>query len=197
MQKPYSESCDQNKSSILSIIEPIFSNCHEILEIGSGTGQHAVCFAGKMSHLHWRCSDCEPYIAGINQWINESEVTNVVAPISLDVSKSEWPVGHVDAIFTANSIHIMHDQDVVNLLKGAGALLSKGGHLEIYGPFNYDGLLTSASNKSFEQWLKDRDPLSGIKDFEVIVELASNNGLIFYEDYEMPANNRILHFKKR
>lgn len=197
MQKLYSESCDQNKSPILFIIESIFSTCHEVLEIGSGTGQHAVYFAEKMPHLRWRCSDCEPYIVGINQWIDDSDVINVVAPVKLDVSESEWPAAPVDAVFTANSIHIMHDQDVVNLMKGSGNLLNKGGHLVIYGPFNYGDSFTSASNESFEQWLKSRDPLSGIKDFELIADLAGNNDLMLCEDYEMPANNRILHFRKR
>lgn len=196
MQKPYSESCDQNKAPILSIIEPLFTSCTDVLEVGSGTGQHAIYFAEKMPHLRWHCSDCAPYIAGIKQWIDESDVPNVMAPIVLDVSDSQWPTLSVDAIFTANSIHIMHDQDVTNFIKGVGRLLKKGGHLMIYGPFNYDGSFTSASNESFQQWLKSRDLLSGIKHFEDIVSLASSNALQLCKDYEMPANNRILHFKK-
>ena len=196
MQKPYSESCDQNKAPILSIIEPLFTSCSDILEVGSGTGQHAIYFAEKMPHIRWHCSDCAPYIAGINQWIDESDVQNVVAPIVLDVTGSQWPTLQVDAIFTANSIHIMHEQDVINFIKGAGRLLKKGGHLMIYGPFNYEGSFTSASNESFQQWLKSRDSLSGIKHFEDIVSLASSNALQLCTDYEMPANNRILHFKK-
>ena len=196
MQKPYSESCDQNKQPILSVIEPLFSTCSEILEIGSGTGQHAIYFAEKMPHLRWHCSDCSPYLDGINQWLEECGVANVLAPFALDVSSSDWPTLSFDAIFTANTIHIMHSRDVINLLKGAGELLKEGGNFVIYGPFNYDGSYTSASNESFDQWLKNQDPFSGIKNFEDIESLANINGMSLCHDYEMPANNRILHFKK-
>jgi cyclopropane fatty-acyl-phospholipid synthase-like methyltransferase len=196
MQRPYSESCDQNKLPILSVIEPIFIGCSVVLEIGSGTGQHAVYFAEKMPHLQWRCSDCASDLVGINQWIKDSHVSNVITPITLDVSESQWPTDPVDAMFTANSLHIMRYQDVINFMTGAGILLNTGGHLVIYGPFNYNGEFTSASNKSFEQWLKSRDPLSGIKNFEDIEALANQNGFKLCRDYEMPANNRILHFIK-
>jgi cyclopropane fatty-acyl-phospholipid synthase-like methyltransferase len=196
MRKPYSESCDQNKLPILSIVEPIFADCSEVLEIGSGTGQHAIYFAEKMPHLLWRCSDCAPYLAGINQWIEDSHISNVITPTTLDVSTSQWPTNPVDAVFTANSFHIMHDQDVINLMNGAGKLLNAGGHLVIYGPFNYNGEFTSASNKSFEQWLKGRDSLSGIKNFEDVESLANQNGFKLCHDYDMPANNRIVHFIK-
>ena len=195
MQKPYSESCDQNKLFILSVIKPLLVNCSEILEVGSGTGQHAIYFAEEMPHLCWHCSDCDEYISGINQWIKESGVANVLAPVILDVSV-EWPKSTFDAVFTANSVHIMHFKDVVNLFKGVTQVLNEGGHFLIYGPFNYNGSYTSPSNESFDQWLKNRDVLSGIENFEDIESLAKDNGLTLVKDYEMPANNRILHFKK-
>jgi len=198
MQKPYSESCDQNKFPILSIINPIFSDCSKILEIGSGTGQHAIFFAENMPHLSWHCSDCHSYIEGIKQWVEESDVPNVITPVTLDVSRSSWPkYSHpIDAVFTANTFHIMNNQDVVNFMEGVGNLLNNGAHLVIYGPFNYKGEFTSASNESFEQWLKNRDPLSGIKNYEDIESLANQNDFKLCRDYEMPANNRILHFIK-
>jgi SAM-dependent methyltransferase len=196
MKKPYSESCDQNKDPILSVISPLFSTCSNVLEIGSGTGQHAVYFAKKMPHLKWHSSDCLSYHEGINMWLADAGVANVVPPFELNVTSSPWPVFDVDAVFTANSIHIMHQQDIVNLMNGVGKLLKPDGSLVIYGPFNYNGLYTSASNESFDQWLKDRDPFSGIKHFEEIECLANNNGMRFVEDYEMPVNNRILHFIK-
>ena len=102
-----------------------------------------------------------------------------------------------DAVFTANSLHIMHQQDVVNLMSGVGELLKPDGSLVIYGPFNYNGFYSSASNESFDCWLKDRDPLSGIKHFEEIERLANNNAMQLVTDYEMPENNRILHFIKQ
>lgn len=196
MNKPYSESCDQNKDVILSVISPLFFSLSNVLEIGSGTGQHAIYFAGKMPHLTWHTSDCQSYLDGINMWLADTGLTNVLPPLELDVSRSQWPQLEVDAVFTANSIHIMQQQDVVNLINGVGKLLKQGGSFVIYGPFNYNGLYTSKSNESFDQWLKDRDPLSGVKNFEEIESMANSNNMQLVTDYEMPANNRILHFIK-
>jgi cyclopropane fatty-acyl-phospholipid synthase-like methyltransferase len=197
MRKPYSESCDQNRDPILAVISPLFSTCSRILEIGSGTGQHAIYFAEKMPHLKWYCSDCQSQLEGINMWLADAGLKNLVPPFELDVSSSQWPNLDVDAVFTANTIHIMHQQEVENLFTGVGKLLKANGSLVIYGPFNYNGSYTSASNESFDQWLKARDPLSGIKHFEDIERLANNNGMQLVTDYEMPANNRILHFVKK
>jgi len=196
MKKPYSESCDQNQDPILSIISPALSSASSVLEIGSGTGQHAIYFAEKMPHLVWYTSDCPPYLEGINMWLSDVGLSNVRPPFELDVTASTWPELHVDTVFTANSIHIMNQQDVVNFFSGVGRLLHEEGSLMIYGPFNYNGVYTSRSNESFDQWLKGRDPLSGIKHFEEMVSLANDNGMRLVSDYEMPANNRILHFEK-
>ena len=196
MNKPYSESCDQNKEVILSVISPLFFSLSNVLEIGSGTGQHAVYFAEKMPHLTWYTSDCLSYLDGINTWLVDAGLTNVKPPFDLDVSKSPWPILDIDAVFTANSVHIMHQQDVVNLINGVGILLKQKGSLLIYGPFNYNGLYTSKSNENFDHWLKQRDPLSGIKNFEEIESLANSNNMQLVTDYAMPANNRILHFEK-
>lgn len=196
MPKPYSESCEQNKEAILSIIQPLLSRCSNVLEIGSGTGQHAIYFAEKMPYLQWLCSDRSEFIAGINQWLDESDTTNVIAPLVLDVSKTQWPAISVDAVFTANTVHIMHDDNVIDLVRGVNDVLNEGGHFFIYGPFNYKGEFTSSSNTSFDLWLKNNDALSGIKDFEKVEGLAEACGLKLCDDYEMPANNRILHFIK-
>ena len=196
MNKPYSESCDQNKDAILSVISPLFFLLTNVLEIGSGTGQHAVYFAEKMPQLTWHTSDCRSYLNGINAWLADACLTNIKPPFELDVSKSQWPIVDIDAIFTANSVHIMQQQDVVNLINGVGKLLKQKDSFVIYGPFNYNGQYTSKSNESFDQWLKQRDPLSGIKHFEEIESLANDNGMRLVTDYEMPANNRILHFIK-
>lgn len=196
MTKPYSESCDQNKDVILSAIAPIVASCSDVLEIGSGTGQHAVYFANKLPHLIWRTSDCLSYLEGINAWISEARLTNVKEPFELDVSNSKWPIMEVDAVFTANSVHIMHQNDVENLIQFSAGVLKQNGSFIIYGPFNYAGDYTSESNARFDQWLKDRDPLSCIKHFEDINRLANDNGLKLVKDYSMPANNRILHFLK-
>ena len=196
MNKPYSESCEQNKEPILSVISPIFSSYSRVLEIGSGTGQHAVYFAEKMPHLTWCSSDRRSYLEGINMWLEDAALSNVVPPIELDVCSDHWPVLDIDAVFTANSVHIMSLQEVVCLMRGVGKLLRAQGSLVIYGPFNYSGSYTSESNASFDQWLKSRDPRSGIKDFEVMLSLASDNAMQLIADHAMPANNRILHFMK-
>ena len=196
MNKPYSESCDQNKEPILSVISPVFSTLSSVLEVGSGTGQHAIYFAEKMPHLKWYTSDCQSYLEGISMWLNEAALPNTAGPVELDVTVSPWPGLDVDAIFTANTVHIMGWNEVTHLMTGAGQLLGNQGSLLIYGPFNYGGVYTSDSNERFDQWLKSRDPKSGIKNFEDIVSLAADNGMELVTDYAMPANNRILHFNK-
>lgn len=197
MNKPYSESCDQNRDPILSVISPLFAACNRVLEIGSGTGQHAVYFAANMPHLTWCCSDCRPQLAGITMWLADAGLENIEPPFELNVSSTQWPEIEIDAVFTANTVHIMNQHDVINLFRGVGRLLKTGGSFVIYGPFNYNGSYTSASNESFDHWLKDRDPASGIKHFEDLERLAEENGLQLVTDYEMPVNNRILHFEKR
>jgi len=196
MNKPYSESCEQNKEPILSVISPIFSSYSRVLEIGSGTGQHAVYFAEKMPHLTWCSSDRRSYLEGINMWLEDAALSNVVPPIELDVCSDHWPVLDIDAVFTANSLHIMGQREVESLMEGVGKLLSEQGSLVIYGPFNYAGSYTSESNARFDQWLKSRDPASGIKDFEEILSLADVHAMRLVADHMMPANNRILHFMK-
>lgn len=196
MNKPYSESCDQNKVPILSVISPLFANRSRILEIGSGTGQHAVYFANEMSHLVWKTSDCKAYIPGIQLWLEEAALANIESPIELDVSVSPWPMLDVDAVFTANTFHIMSEFEVKACIEGVGRLLKQQDSFVIYGPFNYNGEYTSASNQSFDQWLKNRNSKSGIKDFEFVLKIAEDNDLQFEQDYAMPANNRILHFVK-
>ena len=197
MPKPYSESCDQNKDPILTIISPLLSAHLKVLEIGAGTGQHAIYFAENMPQLTWYTSDCAPYLDGIRMWLDEASLANTVPPFELNVSTSQWPEFEVDAIYTANTLHIMSFADVAIFFSGAGELLQPGGSLLIYGPFNYNGLYTSESNERFDQWLKSMDPLSGIKHFEAINTLADNNRLQLIMDYELPANNRILHFSKK
>jgi len=196
MNKPYSESCDQNREPIYSVIQPLLDSARQVLEIGSGTGQHAVYFAEKLPHLTWHASDRKDYLDGIRYWLEESELSNVSGPLELDMSGSHWPSIDVDAVFTANSIHIMHAEEVANLVSGVGQLLHRNGDFLIYGPFNYGQQYSSDSNANFDAWLKERDSQSGIKNFEDIVAMAADAGMSLVDDYVMPANNRILHFKK-
>jgi cyclopropane fatty-acyl-phospholipid synthase-like methyltransferase len=196
MNKPYAESCDQNRGPILTVIKPLLEDCSSVLEIGSGTGQHAVYFAEQMPHLLWHPSDCARYLAGINLWIDDAGLENVQRPVELDVSRSIWPRIQVDAVFSANTVHIMRWPDVEALFAGVGKVLNESGGLLLYGPFNYDGCYTSASNENFDRWLKNRDPDSGIRDFEELDRLARQAGMRLDSDFEMPANNRLLYWRK-
>lgn len=196
MTKPYSESCDQNRESILEVIGPLFAGCRAVLEIGSGTGQHAVFFGGKMPHLTWYTSDRVENHTGIKRWLADAGLANVRPPIALDVLQNPWPELDADTVFSANTVHIMHWNEVEALFAGVGRLLPAGGRFALYGPFNYDGGYTSESNERFDAWLKSRDPLSGIRDFTDLQRLASRAGMDLYEDYAMPANNRILCWEK-
>lgn len=190
--KPYSESCDQNRAPILAVIQPLFSTCRELLEIGSGTGQHAVYFAQKMPHLIWHTSDRKENHSGISMWLNDAGLHNTRSPIALDVTLGDWPQQQFDAVFSANSAHIMHWADVEAMFAGVGRVLQQGGIFALYGPFNYNGEFTSESNARFDEWLKQLDPHSGVRDFEAVNQLAILAGMQLLNDDEMPANNRIL-----
>lgn len=194
--KPYAESCDQNRGPILDIIRPLFAGCAHVLEIGSGTGQHAVYFAGNLPHLTWYTSDLAGCHDGIRQWLDEAGLPNTRGPLLLDVTQSDWTLPTVDAVFSANTAHIMHWPMVEALFDGVGRMLPPEGRFVLYGAFNYGGDFTTESNARFDRWLKERDPLSGIRDFEAVNALAERAGMLLEEDNAMPNNNRILCWKK-
>ncbi|MCW8907609.1 MAG: class I SAM-dependent methyltransferase [Sedimenticola sp.] len=194
--KPYSESCDQNREPILHVIGPLLQDARSLLEIGSGTGQHAVYFAAALPHLVWHTSDCAEYHPGIRLWLEAEALANTRPPLQLDVARSEWPELEVDAVFSANTAHIMHWHEVEAMFAGVGRLLQPGGRFLLYGPFNYHGRFTSDSNVRFDQWLKARDPGMGVRDIEELSQLAEEAGLRLQEDFEMPANNRILYWQR-
>ena len=194
--KPFAESSEQNWKPIFSVIKPLLQNCNSVLEIGSGTGQHAVYFGEHLSHLTWQCSDRLENHKGINMWIDDSGLENILPPLELDTIHNDWPEDSFDAIFSANTVHIMDWGAVEAFFDGAGKCLVPEGKMLLYGPFNYDGQFTSDSNARFDQWLKQRDPLSGVRDFEELDKLANRAGLQLMRDYEMPANNRLLYWKK-
>lgn len=193
--KPYSQACENNKAHILPALQQAFSNAGSVLEVGSGSGQHAVFFAKHLPHLQWQTSDLPINHAGINQWLTEFPSTNLHAPINLDLS-APWPIDNVSSIYTANTLHIVSWELVKAFFEGVKTHLKPKGKLCIYGPFNYDGKFTSESNANFEVWLKQNSELSGIRDFEEIILLADKAGLTLIEDHEMPANNRLLEFQK-
>jgi cyclopropane fatty-acyl-phospholipid synthase-like methyltransferase len=189
--KPYAEACDQNKTPILTVLSRLFTKTRSVLEIGSGTGQHAVHFASAMPHLIWQTSDMAANHLGIRAWLDEAALPNTRNPIDLDV-RDVWPAETYDGIFSANTTHIMSWSEVEHLFEGVGRVLAHSGCFALYGPFNYYGQYTSDSNRRFDGWLKQRNPLSGIRDFSDLNRLAEAQGLNIEEDVEMPVNNRIL-----
>lgn len=192
IDKPFSESCVQNRDPILAILRPLFTDRRHVLEIGSGTGQHAVYFAADLPHLVWQTADVPQHHPGIQAWLEEAALPNVLPPLALDVNDTAWRSGRYDAVFSANTLHIMGWPEVERFFAGVGAILEAGGILAVYGPFNYGGRYTSESNARFDAWLKARDPASGVRDFEAVDALARSQGLILQQDIAMPANNRTL-----
>lgn len=195
MNKPFSQACENNKTFILPILLESFQRSKTLIEIGSGTGQHAVYFAKNMPWLSWQTSDVVENHQGIKQWLNEFPANNLHDPIVLDLN-APWSVTKIDAIYTANTLHIVSWHLVEAFFQGVSQHLASGGKCCIYGPFNYQGKFTSESNASFNDWLKERDGQSGIRDFEAINKLAKQAGLLLEHDHEMPANNRLLVFNK-
>ncbi|CAD6879155.1 hypothetical protein [Methylomonas albis] len=192
IQKPFSQACENNKEPILQILKTVFDQPMTVWEIGSGTGQHACHFAGNLPHLTWQPTDRPENLPGIHLWRDAVQLANLLPPLSLDVADLQWPCARIDALFTANTLHIMSSAEVGLLFKRLANYLSAEATLCIYGPFNYAGAYTSESNARFDLWLKERDERSGIKDFETIMGLAAAIGLTLQADHAMPANNRLL-----
>jgi len=197
IEKPYSQSSENNKDYILAILREAFQNSNSVLEIGSGTGQHAVFFASNLSHLTWQPSGLETDLSGIRLWLDEASVSNINKPINLDVNNLPWDIGEYSGVFTANTLHIMGKAEIENMFLGIAQTLLSKGILCVYGPFNYDRIYTSESNERFDGWLKKRNPQSGIRDFEWVSSLAKNIGLELVRDYAMPANNRLLVWRMK
>ena len=194
MTLPFAEACEQNKGFILDAIRPWLTG--RALEIGSGTGQHAVHFAAAVPGVVWQASDLAPNLAGIRARIEHSGLPNLPSPLQLDVL-GEWPPGEYDFVFTANSFHIMSEAMVAACIAGVGAVLAPGGAFAVYGPFNYEGRYTAESNARFDAFLRSRDPDSGLRDVRDLRNLADTAGMDLARDIEMPANNRTLVWKKR
>ena len=201
--KPYSPACDRNREPILQVLRGCFADRRRVLEIGSGTGQHAVHFAAAMPWLTWQCSDVAENLPGIGMWLEEAALANTPPAIELDVG-GDWSqvlhegCGAFDAVFSANALHIMGWPQVESFFAGIGALFAAQlvGVLAVYGPFNYGGEYTSQSNRQFDDWLKARDARSAIRDFEAVDALAQAAGLRLADDVAMPANNRCLVWRQ-
>ncbi|MGI2036760.1 DUF938 domain-containing protein [Shewanella frigidimarina] len=196
-QLPFSQACENNKQPILTLLAKWFVNRQHVLEIGSGTGQHSVYFAENLAHARWQPSDQQHYLPTLQARLDLQTSPNLQQAISLNVTQP-WPLllSDVDAIFSANTLHIMSKPMVEAFFTGVGSVLVNSGSLVVYGPFNYQGQFTSDSNQQFNLWLQHNNPDSGIRDIEWICQLAQQQGLTLQEDITMPANNRLLHFTK-
>lgn len=196
MEKPHAPSTEKNREPILAVLREFFDDRRELLEIGSGTGQHAIHFAAALPHLNWQTSDCPENLPGIAAWLAEAALPNTPPPFVFDVLNI-WPERRYDAIFSANTLHIMPWEAVEHLFSRLPALLADDARLAIYGPFNFGGNFTSESNAAFDRWLKEKAPHQGIRDFERVNELAEQAGLTLIEDRAMPSNNRCLLWQAR
>ncbi|MGQ0698723.1 MAG: DUF938 domain-containing protein [Panacagrimonas sp.] len=197
MNKPFSPSSERNRTPILDVLRGAFADRRSVLELGSGTGQHAMHFAAAMPHLNWQCSDREENLSGIRLWLDDAHLPNTPAPLLFDVNQAAWPDGPYDGLFTANTLHIMGWDEVQMFFRRLPEILAKDAKLAVYGPFNYGGRYTSESNAAFDVRLKSDDPRRGIRDFEAVNALAAEGGLELAADHAMPANNRLLVWQQR
>jgi len=195
LEKPYAPSCDRNRNPILAVLREHFAACRHVLEIGSGTGQHAVYFAAALPHLTWQTSETIDNLHGLQMWLDDAQLRNTPKPLQLDVN-GDWPQQKFDAVFSANTLHIMSWPEVEKLFERLQAVLEPDSVVAIYGPFNYGGKFTSESNASFNDWLRARGAQMAIRDFESVNALAAGTGLQLIADVAMPANNRMLVWRR-
>ncbi|MCB1800927.1 MAG: DUF938 domain-containing protein [Gammaproteobacteria bacterium] len=194
--RPFAESCVQNRDPILAVLAPRLRPYRDLLEIGSGTGQHAVYFAPQLPWLRWQTSDRVENHAGIRAWLASAEGGDIVAPLALNVLTDAWPQGPYDAVFSANTAHIMPPPAVEAMFRGVGRLLAGGGRFFLYGPFSQKGRHTAQSNVDFDAHLRQRDPAMGVRDVSWLRELADSAGMQLDEDIAMPADNKTLVWLK-
>jgi cyclopropane fatty-acyl-phospholipid synthase-like methyltransferase len=196
MQFSVSEAADRNKAPILAKLTKEFAHARHILEIGSGTGQHALYFAAHLPHLSWQPTDTGDYLPVLRERVRLEGGVNLRAAIELDVRADPWPVEAVEGIFSANTLHIMSWSSVQDFFRGVAGVLGNPGVLCVYGPFRYGGRYTSESNAVFDEYLRNRNPESGIRDLEAVDGLARQRGLELAADHAMPANNQLLVWKR-
>lgn len=195
MEKPDAPSCARNREPILAVLREHFANRRTVLEIGSGTGQHAIFFAAALPHLSWQTSERPENLSGIQAWLDEAALPNTPAPLPLDVNQA-WPTGRFDAIFSANTLHIMRWEEVERMFARLPEVMTADAKLIVYGAFNYGGRFISESNAAFDAWLKQSGSHQGIRDFAAVNALAARVGLRLVEDCTMPSNNRCLVWRR-
>lgn len=191
----WSDAAERNSAPIAEVLAQWLPESARVLEIGSGTGQHAVCFAHRLKPGVWQASDRREYLTDLSERIRR-EADQLPPPIELDVVDSPWPPGPWDAVFSANTLHIMPWENTPVLLESSARVLAAGGLLVIYGPFHDRGRFDTESNRRFDQSLRMRDPAMGLRDAREIAAIAKRAGLRPEAEIAMPANNRTLIFRK-
>ena len=194
--KQFAPACERNKDYILAVLRDILPVSGLVLEIGSGSGQHAAYFAPQFPDLLWQPTDMADNLPSIAAWCQESDTSNIRPPLALDLAQEPWPVSEAQAVLCINTIHIVSWELVQRLFKGVARVLQPGGIFYAYGPYRYSDQAMAPSNVDFDAWLKARDPASGIRDFEAVDALAEDAGLTLMGDRAMPANNRSLWWRK-
>ncbi|WP_028672416.1 DUF938 domain-containing protein [Saccharospirillum impatiens] len=195
IELPFSQACENNKAPILAILREVFDEPGRVLEIGTGTGQHAVHLAQAMPHLKWQPTD-HPDAAELSRLrLDQAALSNTLPVIELDVGTPPWPIDSFRWAFSANTAHIMAWKEVEQMFHGIAERLTVGGAFCLYGPFNSQGQFSSDSNKQFDQHLRTRGSHMGIRDMDDLNTLASSVGLVLAKDATMPANNRMLVFR--
>ncbi|CAN5320911.1 DUF938 domain-containing protein [soil metagenome] len=194
--KDCSEAAERNKGPILAVLRKAFANATSVLEIGSGTGQHAAFFAAALPYLVWQPTDVPDRLDVIRRWTAEASLPNLLPPIALDVRERPWPVSGFDGLFSANTAHIMSWPEVVLLFEGAGEALAPNGAFCLYGPFRSAGGFDTESNMRFDAMLRREKPSMGLRDREALIDVAAANDLRFVCEHAMPANNRLLEWRK-
>ncbi len=197
VEKPFSPACERNQQAILAVLQEVLQDAElQLLEVGSGTGQHAVFFGRHLPNITWQTSDVADNHAGINKWLDEAQLKHVLPPLEYQIGQQQWPTADIDVVFSANTLHIISIELVQQLIDDMGKNLQAGTRVVFYGPFKYQGAFTSESNAQFDLWLKDIDPQRGIRDFETIKLWMGKQGFILQQDINMPANNQVLLFEK-
>ncbi len=191
----FSNAADNNKQFIADQLQRLISPGARVLEIGSGSGQHAVHCVSQLEDVSWQPADKEPYFEALEQNLGGISLSGLEKPIYLDIAQFDLK-GRFEAVFCANVMHIMSADLIPDMMAGVSGLLDSGGLFILYGPYKYAGTFTTESNEKFDRWLKSRDPLSGIRDIDVVRAKAKAQHLEWVDDISMPANNQLLVFRK-
>ena len=188
---------ERNRDPILAVLRRVLPPSGLVLEIASGTGQHAVHFSAALPELEWQPSDAAPEArASIDAWRAHTALPNLRAPLDLDVTREPWPIMAADAVVCINMVHIAPWAAAQALMAGAGRVLGAGGVLVLYGPYRRNGAHTAESNDVFDKQLKSRNPEWGVRDMEAVADLAAQEGFSVSEVVAMPANNFSVVFRK-